>query len=80
MTLFLKGWGFVGRTGMIRFKSLSSGMANNGKFGEPKVAVKFFICFSKMFSVFRAVITEEFKVPDKMVGFSKYPHSLLSPD
>uniref|UniRef100_A0A8C0LF10 Far upstream element binding protein 3 n=1 Tax=Canis lupus dingo TaxID=286419 RepID=A0A8C0LF10_CANLU len=33
------------------------------------VAVKFFICFSKMFFVFRAVITEEFKVPDKMVGF-----------
>ena len=31
------------------------------------------------FVVFRAVITEEFKVPDKMVGFSKYPHYLLFP-
>lgn len=31
-----------------------------------------------MFFVFRAVITEEFKVPDKMVGFSKYPHYLLA--
>lgn len=35
------------------------------------------VYFSKMFFVFRAVITEEFKVPDKMVGFSKYPHYLL---
>ncbi len=25
---------------------------------------------------FRAIITEEFKVPDKMVGFSKYCGSL----
>lgn len=32
-----------------------------------------------MFFVFRAVITEEFKVPDKMVGFSKYPRDALSP-
>lgn len=30
-----------------------------------------------MFFVFRAVITEEFKVPDKMVGFSKYPVDAL---
>lgn len=30
----------------------------------------------KTFFVFRAVITEEFKVPDKMVGFSKYPGAL----
>lgn len=28
----------------------------------------FFFCFLS----FRAVITEDFKVPDKMVGFSKY--------
>jgi hypothetical protein len=34
---------------------------------------KFEFCLLlKTFFVFRAVITEEFKVPDKMVGFSKY--------
>lgn len=38
-----------------------------------------YIIFPKMFSVFRAVVTEEFKVPDKMVGFSKYLPLLLFP-
>lgn len=37
------------------------------------MAAEFFYIFFQMFFVFRAVITEEFKVPDKMVGFSKYP-------
>lgn len=77
MMLFLEGWGLVG---MISFKSLVFWHCQYGKHGEPEMAMEFFICFPKMFFVFRAVITEEFKVPDKMVGFSKYPHYLLCPD
>uniref|UniRef100_A0A2I3SV95 Far upstream element binding protein 3 n=1 Tax=Pan troglodytes TaxID=9598 RepID=A0A2I3SV95_PANTR len=41
-----------------------------GQFGDLKWLQKSVFCiFSKMFFVFRTVITEEFKVPDKMVGF-----------
>lgn len=41
--------------------------------GDRRWLQKFEFCLLlKTFFVFRAVTTEEFKVPDKMVGFSKY--------
>lgn len=77
--LFVNGCGLVGQIGMISVKSLSSSIANMGNLGNLKWLQNSSIFFSKMFFVFRAVITEEFKVPDKMVGFSKYPRGALSP-
>lgn len=41
-------------------------------------STKLFFAVTVGISIFRTVITEEFKVPDKMVGFSKYPGCFCS--
>lgn len=77
MVPLVDGYGPVGHVGTISL-SLVFQRGQRGPSGEPEVASEFFRTVSPNVLCFRAVITEEFKVPDKMVGFSKYPRVALS--